>query len=164
MRRKIWGGVLGVLGLVVLGGCATTRSASETSQLQVKVAQLERQLESRDQEIKELKGEIQTLSSSGQDSEFDEYGGAVDEPKVKRSSVPAMASGVITDTDLIRVDASAQQVQTALKNAGYYDGVIDGKLGRRSKSAIESFQKDHGLKNDGVIGRKTWAELSQYLK
>lgn len=56
-----------------------------------------------------------------------------------------------------------QQIQTALKNAGLYNGKIDGKLGPASKKAIEAFQASKGLKADGKVGPKTWAALQEYL-
>jgi peptidoglycan hydrolase-like protein with peptidoglycan-binding domain len=56
-----------------------------------------------------------------------------------------------------------QKIQTALKNAGIYNGTIDGKLGPASKRAIQSFQKSNGLKADGKVGAKTWAALEPYL-
>lgn len=56
-----------------------------------------------------------------------------------------------------------KDIQTALKNAGFYTGAIDGKIGPRSKKAIEEFQKAKGLKADGKVGQKTWAELEKYL-
>lgn len=58
---------------------------------------------------------------------------------------------------------SAQEIQAALKNAGYYAGAIDGKIGPRTKKAIEDFQKAKGLAADGKVGPKTWAVLSKYL-
>jgi peptidoglycan hydrolase-like protein with peptidoglycan-binding domain len=54
-------------------------------------------------------------------------------------------------------------IQTALKNAGYYAGKIDGKIGPMSKKAIEDFQKANGLTADGKVGPKTWAVLGKYL-
>lgn len=58
---------------------------------------------------------------------------------------------------------SNQDIQTALKNAGYYTGVIDGKIGPMTKKAVEEFQKAQGLKVDGKIGPKTWEALSPYI-
>jgi len=55
-------------------------------------------------------------------------------------------------------------VQSALKNAGYYNGSIDGKIGGKTKAAISEFQKDHDLTSDGIIGKKTWAELKYYIE
>ena len=58
---------------------------------------------------------------------------------------------------------SVKEIQTALKNAGYYAGSVDGKLGPKSKGAIEEFQKANGLTADGKVGPKTWTALSKYL-
>ncbi|MDD5348069.1 MAG: peptidoglycan-binding domain-containing protein [Candidatus Omnitrophica bacterium] len=58
---------------------------------------------------------------------------------------------------------TAKDIQTALKNAGYYTGSIDGKIGPKSTAAIESFQKDNGLTVDGKVGPKTWTVLSRFL-
>ena len=56
-----------------------------------------------------------------------------------------------------------KEIQTALKNAGLYSGNVDGKIGPASKRAIETFQKNNGLKVDGKVGPKTWAALEAYL-
>lgn len=56
-----------------------------------------------------------------------------------------------------------QKVQTALRNAGLYQGNIDGKIGPASKKAITEFQTAHNLKADGKVGPKTWAALEPYL-
>jgi peptidoglycan hydrolase-like protein with peptidoglycan-binding domain len=59
---------------------------------------------------------------------------------------------------------TSEQIQTALKNAGYYYGPIDGKIGRTTEAAIETFQASNDLKPDGKAGPKTWAILGKYLK
>ena len=56
-----------------------------------------------------------------------------------------------------------RDIQAALKNAGLYAGSIDGKLGPKTRKAIEEFQQSKGLKVDGRVGPKTWAELEKYL-
>ncbi len=56
-----------------------------------------------------------------------------------------------------------RQIQTALKNAGYDAGAIDGKIGAKTKKAIKDFQTANGLKADGKVGPKTWAKLSVYI-
>jgi len=58
---------------------------------------------------------------------------------------------------------SATEIQTALKNAGYYTGIVDGKAGPKTKKSIEDFQKANNLNADGVVGAKTWALLSSHL-
>lgn len=61
------------------------------------------------------------------------------------------------------VKPTARRIQTALKNAGYYSGNADGKIGPQTKQAIKEFQRTHGLAVDGKAGAKTWAQLTQYL-
>jgi len=56
-----------------------------------------------------------------------------------------------------------KDIQKALKNAGFYAGPIDGKIGPKTKKAIQEFQSAKGLKADGKAGPKTWAELEKYL-
>ncbi|MBI4433058.1 MAG: peptidoglycan-binding protein [Candidatus Omnitrophica bacterium] len=56
-----------------------------------------------------------------------------------------------------------QKIQTALKNAGFYSGNIDGKIGPASKRAIEEFQRANNLTVDGKVGPKTWSVLERYL-
>ena len=58
---------------------------------------------------------------------------------------------------------TSKEIQTALKNAGYYTGPVDGKIGPLSKRAIQEFQKANSLDADGKVGPKTWAVLSKYL-
>ncbi|MDE2027867.1 MAG: peptidoglycan-binding protein [Candidatus Omnitrophica bacterium] len=58
---------------------------------------------------------------------------------------------------------TSKLIQQALKNAGLYNGKIDGKIGPMTKKAVEAFQKQNGLKADGKVGAKTWKILSAYL-
>ena len=57
---------------------------------------------------------------------------------------------------------STREIQQALKEAGFYQGTIDGKMGPMTRQAVEEFQRVNGLKADGVVGRQTWAKLQQY--
>jgi len=52
-------------------------------------------------------------------------------------------------------------IQRALKNAGYYAGAIDGKIGPKTLAAIKGFQKDNDLAVDGKVGPKTWTVLKE---
>jgi peptidoglycan hydrolase-like protein with peptidoglycan-binding domain len=58
---------------------------------------------------------------------------------------------------------AAKEIQSALKAAGYYAGSVDGKLGPKSKKAVEEFQAANNLTADGKVGPKTWSLLSKYL-
>lgn len=51
------------------------------------------------------------------------------------------------------------QIQTKLKNWGYYSGNVDGIFGEETKKAVISFQQKNGLTADGVVGSATLAAL-----
>ncbi len=55
-----------------------------------------------------------------------------------------------------------RELQTCLKNAGFYKGEIDGVKGRKTRAAIKKFQSANGLAVDGVVGKRTWEALSRY--
>lgn len=51
------------------------------------------------------------------------------------------------------------QIQTKLKNWGYYNGVIDGIYGSRTVTAVKYFQRRNGLAADGIAGSETLAAM-----
>lgn len=79
------------------------------------------------------------------------------QPPVVEQAAPVAKAVVASVAD------RAMDIQRALKNAGFYEGAIDGKIGPKTKAAIEAFQKAKGLVVDGKVGPKTWLELSKYL-
>ena len=48
-----------------------------------------------------------------------------------------------------------KQIQTKLKNWGYYKGNVDSIFGEQTKQAVISFQKKNNLTADGVAGPQT---------
>ena len=64
--------------------------------------------------------------------------------------------------DLYKRGSSGQRVteiQTRLKNWGYYAGEIDGVYGSRTEDAVRWFQRQNGLSTDGQAGPQTLAAL-----
>ena len=55
--------------------------------------------------------------------------------------------------------ANVRALQQALVDAGYDVGGVDGQFGGHTASAVEAFQRDHGLSDDGVVGPRTWGAL-----
>ena len=51
--------------------------------------------------------------------------------------------------------SAVTQLQQALKNLGYYDGVVDGQFGDGTVQAVKLFQSQHGLETDGLAGEAT---------
>lgn len=48
-----------------------------------------------------------------------------------------------------------RQIQTKLKNWGYYTGGVDGIFGAKTTSAVKYFQRKNKLTQDGIVGQKT---------
>ena len=55
-------------------------------------------------------------------------------------------------------------VQKGLKGLGFYQGKITGVMDNTTINAIKAFQKEKGLKVDGIPGPKTRAALKKSLK
>ncbi len=55
--------------------------------------------------------------------------------------------------------AEVTQIQTRLKELGYYSGSIDGIFGTATQSAVKKFQRDYGLTVDGIAGKWTLRSL-----
>jgi len=126
--------ILFVLLVFVLAGCATS-SKKQPAQSQPLVSQKAYQQESYSRDY----DNNDTWSS-------DSY----EKPAKKSYSEPS-------------VELSPKQIQRALKKAGFYKGEIDGKVGSKTRAAIIKFQRAHGLREDGVAGKRTNEELRKYL-
>ena len=55
--------------------------------------------------------------------------------------------------------AVVSQIQTKLKNWGYYDGDVDGIYGSATERAVRAFQRKNGLTADGKAGVQTLEAL-----
>ena len=53
-----------------------------------------------------------------------------------------------------------RSIQQVLKDKGYYTGNIDGIFGTATKNAVIAFQRDNGLKVDGIAGKETLEALN----
>lgn len=95
-------------------------------------------------------------------------------PEVKNQNVAALTAQAVVSASAAepKLDPlppsgpfkpAATEIQTALKNAGFYTGKIDGDIGPGTKKAVEAFQQANNLKVDGKVGPKTWLALSQHL-
>jgi len=53
------------------------------------------------------------------------------------------------------------ELQKKLVQLGYVVGTVDGKFGSKTEAAIRRFQKEHGLRVDGLAGTQTIKELKR---
>ena len=130
---------------LALSGCATAAKKTsniELQQLKGRVSGLETDLQAKEQEIMRLEDELE---------------------KAREKRVIYKEEKIRGGKTVESKKLSNRQIQTALKNAGFYRGSVDGKIGPATAEAIKAFQRASGLKADGVVGRKTRASLMKYL-
>ncbi|MBF0523216.1 MAG: peptidoglycan-binding protein [Candidatus Omnitrophica bacterium] len=158
MFRRTFVALVALVVVVSLSGCATTKTAGTgTLPLDQKVSQMEDTLTKKDQEIKDLKYQVDDLNFQIQNLKG--------KSGIQMPSISVNGEGDKGAAgNILRVNVDPKDVQKALQAAGYYQGPIDGKIGHQSQKGIKSFQKDHGLTADGIIGQKTWVELKTYLQ
>lgn len=68
-----------------------------------------------------------------------------------------------TSVALGMTGAEVTTLQTKLKTLGYYTGSVDGNFGSGTLSAVMAFQRDQGLTQDGIAGKKTVAALDSAI-
>jgi len=124
-----------------VSGCATTRPKPAQSQdANAQVQTLQIQLQAKSQEAQDLRYQLDS----------------------QRQTLPNnFASSPSSDKhNLLRVSGvTSMDLQKALLQAGFDPGPLDGRLGKKTRAAIKSFQKKNRLVADGVVGEKTWAAL-----
>jgi murein L,D-transpeptidase YcbB/YkuD len=89
--------------------------------------------------------------------------GAVRRPTSGGTQAVSSGTGEKFVSDKMATPPSINDVQLALRNAGFYDGAVDGKPGPKSREGVKEFQRSNGLTADGVVGERTWLKLKKYL-
>jgi len=139
--KRLFGFVLIVLMLATLSSCAKKQDAEELQPIT-----------------------LETLGTTGGSTQV--------MPDLKAQEVKILTSQALATTQAKEglpmlpqgpYKPSNIEIQTALKHAGFYTDKIDGKIGPKSKKAIEDFQGANGLKVDGKVGPKTWEVLGKHL-
>lgn len=143
------GRYMGLMGLmaVTLTGCAGHRAA-QVQDVKMQVAQL-------DGRVSMLENHLGLIEGKAWNQRED--------VSYLRGRVEGMQAGFGQSGRAAAIKSTPRGIQTALKNAGYYTGSVDGKIGPQTKEAIREFQRTHGLSADGKVGPKTWTQLAQYL-
>ena len=141
-----------MVGLVAFSGCASRKTGKKVDTLQAQVNAMTDELVRLDQSLQDTRAALQAQEGKGGVSES----GAVS------SGEGAVSGGMYRTPSGFEIPSV--NIQKALKKAGYYNGALDGKVGPGTRDAIAAFQKDNGLKADGVCGRGTWAKLKSYLE
>lgn len=138
----------GIAGMVIIGlsGCAGGKTSQEVKRLQSQVGLLDQRV-----------ALLERTGGTWQASEM------MPEPAMEPAPTGAIIpQPVAKQSKDAAGKPSTRDIQQALKNSGFYQGSIDGKMGPLTREAIKEFQRVHGLKDDGVVGKQTWAQLNPY--
>ncbi|NJO12089.1 MAG: peptidoglycan-binding protein [Leptolyngbyaceae cyanobacterium SL_1_1] len=60
--------------------------------------------------------------------------------------------------------ADVRRLQTVLRQLGYRPGLVDGRYEQLTRTAVLAFQQAQSLKQDGIVGPKTWVALERQLQ
>ena len=141
MRGRHLGLLLAVAWL--LGGCAGGLSRKEFARLQSQVGMLDERVTQLERASGASSGPLSAVPSS--------------EPAATPEPAPSESGPAPS------LKPSTREIQQALKNAGFYQGALDGKMGATTREAVKEFQRVHGLTDDGVVGKRTWAKLRAFV-
>lgn len=135
--------------VLTLAGCATTRAKKPdpVTEANNQITQLHAEIESKDRQIQELQGRVDSYERAMSSSAF-------------TTNVTPQGGGIVRSSIVKVAGVSVADVQRALARAGFDPGPADGKAGKKTKSAIRQFQRSNGLGADGVVGSRTWAALN----
>lgn len=136
--------VLVLLFLITVTGCI---SMPQNKSLERKVDELELRIEELGGKKTQHKGKVISKKIEAQ-KETEEAMESMDESDV--------------ESDVIGFPSN-EEIQNALKNAGFYNGKIDGQIGSETRKAIKEFQRQNDLRVDGIIGRNTWETLGKFF-
>lgn len=148
--------VAGLMAVGVLGGCAGGQPRSQVAHLESQVGALEERVTQLERASAAAFSPAPLVSQPAEPA-----------ASGRGEAAPAAdprASGTATSADAGLSKPSTREIQVALQNAGFYEGPIDGKTGPLTRAAIKEFQLIHGLKDDGVVGKLTWAKLRDFAQ
>ncbi len=83
-----------------------------------------------------------------------------DQPNAGNARIDVDAPDGAGQTIQLRYDPVVEAVQRELAAAGYYKGLVDGVIGRKTKQAIAAYQAAVGLEPDG----KPTPDLAEHIR
>ena len=151
-RKNLLLAVVAVVAVFLVSGCSTVpkKFKEEVTGIKSKVDTLESRVES----VESKQAESERMVSQQSQT--------IEEMRAAKESAVRTNISTRSGSSSPRPREHMKEIQTCLKNAGFYKGTIDGLKGRSTKKAVKEFQKANGLRADGKVGAKTWEALSKY--
>ena len=137
----------------LVSGCAALPAHKD-------MARLQSQFNLLDERVSQLERTAGTELSSASSTEATSPEQSA--PLAANTNIPRSAGQDVQAIAIPSTKPTTRDIQQALKNSGFYQGAIDGKMGPLTHDAIKEFQRVHGLKDDGVVGKQTWVKLREY--
>ena len=150
MKKRFFAGIiLSCFILLAISGCGTVpkKFKEEVGGIKTRVETLESRVEG----VESKQADVERVAG--------EQTQALDELKTRRAR-----TNIGVKSRHFKSKEGIKDVQLCLKNAGFYDGEIDGIKGKRTRKAIREFQGANGLTADGIVGKKTWELLAKYAQ
>ena len=151
---------------IFLSGCSSMGGGgSSNNAVNAQMGVLADEVTRLDQALQETRAQLQHEQARVAELENRLGGGA----SSSSSAAPAAYSSTPSEpyAGVYRTPAGfelpASSVQKALKNAGFYTGDMDGKVGPDTREAVRNFQRSNGLTPDGIIGKSTWNLLKKHV-
>jgi murein L,D-transpeptidase YcbB/YkuD len=153
----------------LISGCATVKDIKSIRQMNTRLDNLENQLKERESFEESIKESQQKIEQAVMEQALlnkalmEKSKDLMQMAEAEKGKSEDLLKKLEVEKTEVRIPTS-EEIQTALKNAGFYTGEIDGKIGSQTKEAIMNFQKENNLNPDGAVGSKTWSILCKYLK
>ena len=150
MKKRFFAGIiLACFIFLAVSGCGTVpkKFKEEVGGIKTRVETLESRVEG----VESKQADVERVAG--------EQTQAIDELKTRRAR-----TNIGVKARHFKSKEGLKEIQTCLKNAGFYDGEIDGIKGKRTRKAVREFQKANGLTADGIVGKKTWELMSKYAQ
>jgi len=148
--RGLWYGVTALIAVFIISGCSSTpkKVQEEVTGIKTRVDTLESRVEG----VESKQADVEKTTA--------EQAAALEDLKASKATTGKSNISVLVREG--KPSSSVRDIQTALSNAGFYHGKIDGVKGKATRKAIRDFQSANGLKADGVVGPKTRELLNRY--
>lgn len=163
MRRRLFFVTIIIIISFLAISCATNKN--QVQDLKTQVGVLEHRINTLEKTQEDIsRSSAQQIESVGYLKGKVEGSAQPKEYIIKEYSKDANEGYLYKDEKVKGIKLTKKQIQKALKNAGFYQGPIDGVIGKQTRRAIKEFQEANDLKADGIAGSKTCEKLTAYLQ
>ena len=146
----------------LLGGCAGGATRNDVSRLQSQVGLLDERVTQLEHAASAGPAPVSAAPASEPALSPEPAPAKTERRRRGKRAAAAPATTAAAPAPTASLKPTTRDIQQALKNAGFYQGAIDGKTGPMTYNAVQEFQRVHGLVDDGIVGKQTWEKLGSF--